>query len=442
LTSESAKEARGLEWRRKVDIGLLPGMTPKDRRLAAAAGAGNRTVRRTVMMWTALEALLAYGGPEASGWMRLDDATSDHGSSRVLVLKGRKSVTQGWSVPTLLIDASLNPDLIRPWWPDYAHGLDESAVWPHQRTRQDASRAYGKEHFGQSGTKNPDGIRLGKEHLRKAAAIANRAMMQAGKRGGLVIANKGVEEALPGVWQLPPGVDTAHFNAIAGVDVWGGIGSLVVIGSTNAPPSAVEELAEAVTGAYVPPLPGWYERHTVTRETTGGMVRAEAERHPHSIAEAIRWQIREGEVIQAVGRARGVNRTAENPVDVLILGDAVLPFPVEPVNVNDIEPSHSDMMMAAGGVALESPTHAATCYPDLWTPEAAKKAFQRCQSGTFPYNELPIGNCPPLITQWTYQLAGGRHRPATAWINRAVVPDPAAWLTARLGPLSRCQETP
>jgi hypothetical protein len=45
-----------------------------------------------------------------------------------------------------------------------------------------------------------------------------------------------------------------------------------------------------------------YERVVVTRDTTDGPVQTETERHPDP--EAIRWQIREGEVIQAVGRAR------------------------------------------------------------------------------------------------------------------------------------------
>ena len=442
LTAESAGEAIALEWQRKIDISMFPGMTAQARRKAAEAGAGNHTIRRTVMMWTALGALLAHGGPEASGWARIDSAASEHGSARVIVLKGRKPIAKGWGVPTLLIDANLNPDLIRPWWPEYVHGVDEAALTPHQRTRQDVSRSYGKNYFGQTGTVNSDEIRRGHQHLRETSAIANRAVMQVGERGGLVIANKGVEAALPSVWKIPPGVSTAHFNAVAGRDVWGGVGSLVTIGSTNASPNAVEELAEAVTGAHVPPLAGWYERHVVSRETTSGPMHTEAERHPHSIAEAIRWQIREGEVIQAVGRARGINRTVANPVDVLILGDMVLPFPVEPVNAIDLDASHWDMMLAAGGVALESPTHAAICCPDLWpNSEAAKQAFYRARSVTFPYKKILIGDCHPPLSRAEYQLAKAGSKPVVAWFLAAVVPVIEAWLTARLGTLAKCQVT-
>ena len=56
---------------------------------------------------------------------------------------------------------------------------------------------------------------------------------------------------------------------------------------------------------------------------------AETDRHPNVIAEAIRWHIAEGELIQIIGRARGVNRTRDNPVDILVMTNAPLPIPVE-----------------------------------------------------------------------------------------------------------------
>ncbi len=46
---------------------------------------------------------------------------------------------------------------------------------------------------------------------------------------------------------------------------------------------------------------------------------------PRSHAEAARWQVAEAEVLQAVGRARGVNRTAENPVEIVVWNDLACP---------------------------------------------------------------------------------------------------------------------
>ena len=70
-----------------------------------------------------------------------------------------------------------------------------------------------------------------------------------------------------------------------------------------------------------------------------------------------------GELIQAIGRARGVNRTADNPVNVLVMTDVALPFAVEPGG-SYLEPSPADMMMAVSGVTLRSPAHAAMIYPE------------------------------------------------------------------------------
>jgi putative DNA primase/helicase len=161
-------------------------------------------------------------------------------------------------------------------------------------------------------------------------------------------------------------------------------------------------------------------------------------RHPHPIAEAIRWQIREGEVVQAVGRARGVNRTAASPVDVLVMTDCVLPFPVEPVEAADLDPSPVEMMLAAGGVGLENAAHAAICYPDLWpNADAARQAMHRAKrSVTNPYEELLIGECHTPPTQGAYRMTGAGQKDAIAWVDTSRVPNPMEWLTQRLGPLA------
>jgi hypothetical protein len=113
------------------------------------------------------------------------------------------------------------------------------------------------------------------------------------------------------------------------------------------------------------------------------------------MAEAIRWQIREGEVIQAIGRACGANRTAADPVEVLVMTDVVLPFDVEPMEAADLDPRPTELMMAAAGMALANAAHAATCFPDLWpSAEASKKAFQRRRNGTNPEEPSPPRRIP------------------------------------------------
>ena len=76
-------------------------------------------------------------------------------------------------------------------------------------------------------------------------------------------------------------------------------------------------------------------------------------RHPDPIAEKIRNRICEAEVMQAIGRGRGVNRTADRPLEVIVLSDAVLPVPVDRFASQDevLRTSANDEMLALGGVA-------------------------------------------------------------------------------------------
>ena len=165
-------------------------------------------------------------------------------------------------------------------------------------------------------------------------------------------------------------------------------------------------------------------------------------RHPDPICEAIRWHICEGELVQIIGRARGVNRTEADPVDVWVLTDAPLPLALDGTLIAaDLAPCPGEMMLGVGGIAYENAAHASAAYPDLWaTPEAAKKALSRShgiQMGTFPYEKVPIRECPHL-DRVDYQRAGARMSRATAWFDPSLVPDPAAALTAVLGPLAWC----
>jgi hypothetical protein len=55
--------------------------------------------------------------------------------------------------------------------------------------------------------------------------------------------------------------------------------------------------------------------------------------------------------------------------------------------------------------------------------------------GTFPYKRVPIRECRHL-DRIDYQRAGARMSPAVALIDPALIPDPAAALAEKLGPLA------
>jgi putative DNA primase/helicase len=266
----------------------------------------------------------------------------------------------------------------------------------------------------------------------------------------LVVVQKAIEEELPKLGKLPPNVELAHHNAVEGRDGWKDVPAQVVVGRTAPSPANVEDLAEALTGSAVLRLDGWYPRACVTREMAdGGVLEAEGDRHADAIAEAVRWQICEGQLVQIIGRARGVNRTKADPVKMLVLTDVPLPMPTDrTITAKEIDPSPGDLMLAAGGIAFESSADAAAAYPQLWeSARAAEKALERAISGAetdiselvSSYTGLSASapEIPHLpLRRIRYQKDGQRQRPAVAWADLSVCPDPRARLTELFGELA------
>ncbi len=449
LTADSAAEGFTLEWSRKLD-GLHPGLSRTERRKAMEVLAGNRTVARCAMAWTATRALLAPDGPSASGWMAMGVEGTGAGRTRVLRLKGRREIAEGWHVPTLLLDALLPVELVRHFWPDVELVADAQAAMPHQHIYQVTDKAYAKSMLA------PLGVEAAKNDPKEAQRRANRLLdlrallVREARRWMpgrvLVVVQKDVEKALRELGGLPNNMDLAHHNNVAGIDRWKDVACLIVVGRTLPSPAGVERIAEALTGQAVPALDGWYERADAVREMAdGSTVQADADRHPHPIAEMIRWQIAEGQVVQIIGRPRGVRRTEANPVHVLVLTDAPLPMPVAGLlDAADLVPGPADHMLAAGGVVLGNARHAWTAYRSLWpSHNAADLAIRR--SPSFPYYKSLIGErrTPRQdgggLVEVGYQVAGAGQKSAKAWADLLLCPDPAVFLTERLGRLAWCK---
>jgi putative DNA primase/helicase len=84
-------------------------------------------------------------------------------------------------------------------------------------------------------------------------------------------------------------------------------------------------------------------------------------------AELVRQAVAENAVVQAVGRARGVNRTEDNPVEVvLILHDTTTPLPVDAVaEFSSIEPNAVEEMVGRGwcrSTGPMPPSSTRTCF--------------------------------------------------------------------------------
>jgi putative DNA primase/helicase len=416
-------------------------MPPRSRKEAVAAVIHNQIVRKLGILWRSVADLLADNGPEKSGRISVGLVKAKNGVAPAIFLKGRRDIHADWQIPTLVLDATIQSDLVRHFWPTMKVTADIRLQMPHQHVTQCVDRSFSKSQLNKA------------SGLRDVHAIICR---EARRHTGqvLVAVQQEIEEALPELGPFPRNVELAHHNAIEGKDQWGpgpdrkGVDALIVVGRTAPSPVEVEKIAEALTGVAIERHHGWYSKASTAREMADGTFRAaETDRHPNPIAEAIRWQIAEGQLVQIIGRARGVNRTPHNAVDILVMTNAPLPIPAERlITAADLAPSPADFMMAAGGVSFENPADASTSYQHIWaTREVAKKAMERHAKailGTNRNKEYLITVCPqdrregPSNVRVGYQLPGHGKRPSIAWVDLDLVSDPEAWLTERLGPLA------
>ena len=164
-------------------------------------------------------------------------------------------------------------------------------------------------------------------------------------------------------------------------------------------PATVEALCAALTGqmpiAAAEGAGWWYDTEERRIRLQGGRTHAvPGEVHADPTAEAIRWSICEAELIQAIGRGRGVNRTAENPLQIDLLTDVVLPVTVdELVAWADLRPTRRDLM-AARGVVLENAADMARCFPDLWPTTAGRRKDGRGVGQMAIIGSSIIAKCP------------------------------------------------
>jgi hypothetical protein len=206
----------------------------------------------------------------------------------------------------------------------------------------------------------------------------------------LVVTYQAIEDRFAG-----SGIRTGHFNAISGLDTFGDVRSLFVIGRPLPAPVELLTMARALTGRAIEPEAGQVEtRGVLMADGTGAPVNVRVFADPD--LEALRTAITDAEVIQAVGRGRGVNRDADTPLAVFVLADVVLPLPVARVaRWQDVRPDVMGRMLARGAV-LFSPVDAAAAYRDLFpNPDAARMAMKRAEgiSRTSPYGKTIIGEC-------------------------------------------------
>ncbi|ADZ72181.1 toprim domain-containing protein [Polymorphum gilvum] len=449
LTPDDCRHAATLERRRMRDAGLRPGMSPVERRkrieaVLPQAGEPWAPPGRCATLWLILAEALE-NGHDAAGAELVHEIT-EAGSVRALRLRWRSRMRTGWAAqaPILHLDATLRPELVQTYLPRLRLGAPVAARQPHVRVRQVTGSPTSARALSPSADAPERDRKAAATRLRDLRAWIDLRARQCHRPGQaidlLVVGQKAAIDALRSAG-LPPRVEAVHFNALSGLDRWGGIGGMVILGRTLPAPHTVELIAMALTGrmpASNPEDAGWWYPMVERRIRLAGDRTAPLtmEEHADPIAESVRWSICEGELIQATGRGRGVNRTAATPLEIDLLTDVVLPVTVDAlVPWSDLRPTRRDLMSLTG-IVLENAADMAACFPEFWpTREAAKKDGQRKGTNGY-YRDLYNSRMSPSSAEVTYRPEGPGHRARTARVDLSRIPDPETWLTNRLGPLA------
>ena len=429
LTAEDCRKASKREWERKVDINIYPGMATAERNKALSAAKENSELPRMARMWKLLEELIENNEIDRSGRLSIEEDDKEGAAYRGIKLKWREDIRDGWKAPTLHVDATMEPELVRAYLPD-VQILDEiKAATPHQKITQYIDRSFSKYALTRSDSDLVDKVWNWCQH---------RAKMLGGQ--WLVVIPKDAETIIREKYDVPDCISLAHHNAIAGRDEWKDVRGVIVIGRTLPPTNAVESIAGVITGRHIDVTKAgdFYAQRTFTvTDAKGRTETVEADTAGHPLAEAVRRSICEAEVEQIIGRGRGVNRTEDNPVEIHVLNNLPLEQPID--ELAEWKPLTLDeKLFAQKGVWLSSVTDMASIYGVKRNTLKISRDRQLFK-GTKPYSNYLYGTVPSNRIV-SYQRNGKGRGKQSAVYNPEMVPDIKSWLTEHLGELTAFEE--
>ncbi len=423
FTADSAKEWAELEWETKPKVKLQKDM-PREAvlELLAEAAAGGFTRLRPLLARSVRD-LLNGRATRAIGTELVRAAELGRGRGNGAAIRFRwVEPLAPWAADTskLLLDATAEPEILRHFISDL-EVIDVEVAAPHQHVHQIVGRDFGRSFF----VRCAGNVRHATDLIVCELARTDGAV--------LVIAQESVESLLADELTrrfdlaVPDRLHLAHFGDITGLDRYRDVATVIVLGRPALARTDAERLAELIQGAPVQTVADedpvrWPTAVGGIRRPDGTGTPVRQPTHPDPLVEAVRRSVTEGSVMQAIARGRGVQRTEDRPVRVVLVNDLALPLTVETVTPwEDACPDRLTVAAAeaalTGGALPLHPQDLATARPDLWrTPAAAERDRRRGKSGQSLYG-TPINGMSEFRG-----LLSARYRKAGTYWRRALVP--------------------
>ena len=363
----------------------------------------NAQIPRIAAVWRAVEELLE-GDEAATGRIELEREESRQGAQRMLSLYTRKEIADWVSgQPMLLLDATFPETLVRNYLP-YVNLLANVRVKaPHMEVRYVAGG------FGKASLSWTTGHRRETNATRKRRVAELRDFIAR-------------ETAARRRWSSPirrwrpnsPGCRGSRRRISTrspGLDRWKHVRYLFIIGRPLPPPEALRKIAAALTGRPIP-APSRCGRPVGCRCATGAQSRSRSPLTPTSDMEAVRAAITDMNVMQGAGRPRGVNRTAENPVTIVIMADWSCPWWSIAWIAGRTSRRTRCSAWRRGGAILLNPSDAARMYPELFRRRRRRRrrSHAPCKVRRFGDGKAPRQTPMRVLSIGECRRASGSHR--------------------------------
>lgn len=382
---------------------------PLDKRRARAEIANiNITLGRIAATCRALERVATGADP---------DDHAGYGAFRFsgngeIVLYGTRDLAE-WmgDRPVLITAARARLDRLQTFFPRLERVELPPPAMPYQRVTQRLGA------FGQRALPN------------KVGDIADHIKLSTATRRAVVVCNLGFEDQFKSALRgsLWSNVAFRHFGDVSGTNDFEGVERLLVVGGPFPSADDVAATAGAELGRLVQP-----ERpvkQTVTAPLADGYG-AEFQRvgFANPAMQRVLEDILDGGIEQAIGRGRGLNRTAQNPLKLEFLGGACpLSVPAEELTRWE-PPNRVAKMLHAGRIHLNAADMFRFHSELFGSLAAARKAKQRLGGA-----DGILENARDLAADWPLPLVRIDWQPAGEGFKRRISIVPASEVAAFRG---------